>query len=217
MGGAVVLLLIGVSAGVLAATRPRSITDRVVTGLALFFYSMPSFLLGLILLYVFFYRFQLAGIGLFPGSGYVALADDPLQRADHLILPWLTIALISAAVYARLTRTAMVEVMGEDYIRTARSKGLSERRVRYRHGLRSALTPIVTQFGIDVGILLGGVVITEVVLGLPGLGQLAIQSVTTQDLPVIIGTVLLSSAFVVVANIVVDVSYALIDPRVRAR
>lgn len=214
-GAAILLLLIGVSAGVLAATRPRSIADRLVTVGALFFYSMPSFLLGLLLLYVLFYRFQLAGIHLFPGSGYVPLNEDPVQWAAHLVLPWLTIALVAAATYARLTRASMLEVLGEDYIRTARSKGLRERRVVYRHALRSALTPIVTQFGIDIGVLLGGVVITEYVFGLPGLGQLAIQSVTTQDLPVIIGTVLLASAFVVVANIIVDACYVLLDPRVR--
>lgn len=214
-GAAILLLLIGVGAGVLAATRPRSIADRLVTVGALFFYSMPSFLLGLLLLYVCFYRFQLAGIHLFPGSGYVPLNEDPVQWAAHLVLPWLTIALVTAATYARLTRTSMLEVLGEDYIRTARSKGLRERRVVYRHALRSALTPIVTQFGIDIGVLLGGVVITEYVFGLPGLGQLAIQSVTTQDLPVIIGTVLLASAFVVVANIIVDACYVLLDPRVR--
>ncbi|MGH8834820.1 MAG: ABC transporter permease, partial [Actinomycetes bacterium] len=129
--------------------------------------------------------------------------------------PWLTVAIVSAATYTRLTRTSLLEVFSQDYIRTARAKGLSERRVVYRHGLRSALTPVVTQLGIDIGALLGGAIVTENVFGLPGLGQLAVQSVTTQDLPVIIGLVLLAALFIIVANIVVDALYAMLDPRVR--
>lgn len=215
IGAAILWLLIGVSTGVLAATRPRSLADRAVTVAALFFYSMPAFLLGLIFLYFLFFRLHLAGITIFPGSGYVPLTKDPLQWAQHLLLPWFTIALVTAALYSRLTRGAMLDVLGEDYIRTARAKGLSERRVVYRHGLRSAITPVVTQFGIDLGTLLGGVIVVENIFGLPGLGQLAVQSVTTQDLPVIIGTVVLASAFIVIANIFVDFCYALLDPRVR--
>lgn len=215
IGAAILWLLIGVSTGVLAATRPRSLADRAVNVAALFFYSMPAFLLGLIFLYFLFFRLHLAGITIFPGSGYVPLTKDPLQWAQHLLLPWFTIALVTAALYSRLTRGAMLDVLGEDYIRTARAKGLSERRVVYRHGLRSAITPVVTQFGIDLGTLLGGVIVVENIFGLPGLGQLAVQSVTTQDLPVIIGTVVLASAFIVIANIFVDFCYALLDPRVR--
>ena len=165
---------------------------------------MPTFLLGLLLLYFLFFRLHLAGIDLFPGGGYVPLTQSPLGWAQHLILPWLTLALVSAATYSRLTRASLLEVLGEDYIRTARAKGLNERRVVYRHGLRSALTPVVTQLGIDVGTLLGGAIVTENVFGLPGLGQLAVQSVTTQDLPVIIGIVLVAALFIVLANIVVD-------------
>ena len=129
---------------------------------------MPAFLLGLIFLYFFFFRLHLAGISIFPGSGYVPLTEDPLRWAQHLVLPWLTIALVTAAVYSRLTRGSMLDVLGEDYIRTARAKGLGERRVVYRHGLRSAVTPVVTQFGIDLGTLLGGVIVVEIVFGLPG-------------------------------------------------
>lgn len=215
VGGAVLWLLIGVSGGVLAATHPRSAADRSVTGLALFFYSMPTFLLGLLFLYFLFYELHLAGVPLFPGGGYVPLRTDPMGWAQHLVLPWLTIALVTATTYARLTRGSLLEVLGEDYIRTARSKGLREWRVIVVHGLRSALTPVVTQFGIDLGTLLGGVIVTETVFGLPGLGQLAVQSITTQDLPVIIGIVLLASFFIVVANVVVDALYAVLDPRVR--
>jgi peptide/nickel transport system permease protein len=215
VGGAVIWLILGVGLGVLAATRPRSVADRATTGLALLFYSMPTFLLGELLLLLLFFRLHLAGIDWFPGSGFVPFSQDPLQWARYLVLPWLTIALVTAATYIRLTRGSMLEVMGEDYMRTARSKGLSRRRVTYRHGLRAALTPVVTQFGIDVGTLLGGAVVTENVFGLPGLGQLVISSLVKQDLPTVIGIVLLAAAFVVVANIVVDVLYSVLDSRVR--
>jgi peptide/nickel transport system permease protein len=216
IGAAVLWLLIGVSAGVLAATRPRSVADRAVTAFSLFFYSMPVFLLGVLLLYFLFFRLWTAGVHLFPGSGYVPLTSSPLQWARYLFLPWLTIALGSAATYSRLTRSGLLDVFSQDYLRTARAKGLSRSRVLYAHALRSALTPIVTQAGIDLGILIGGVVIAENIFGLPGLGALAVQSITTQDLPVIIGIVLVSSFFVVIANIVVDLLYTMLDPRVRA-
>jgi peptide/nickel transport system permease protein len=215
VGGAVLWLLLGVGIGVMAARRPRSVFDRAATVFVLGGLSMPTFLVGLLLLYVLFFRLHLAGVNAFPGGGYVAFTQSPGQWAQHLILPWLTLALVSAATYSRLTRGSLLEVLGEDYVRTARSKGLSEQRVIYLHALRSALTPVLTQLGIDVGALLGGAIITENVFGLPGLGQLAVQSVTTQDLPVIVGIVLVASFFVVVANIVVDVFYAVLDPRVR--
>jgi peptide/nickel transport system permease protein len=215
VGAAVMWLFIGISAGILAAARPRSIADRLVTSISLFFYSMPVFLLGVLLLYFLFFRLWTAGVHLFPGSGYASLSN-PIQWARYLFLPWLTIALGSAATYSRLTRSGLLETFGQDYLRTARAKGLSGRRVLFVHALRSSLTPIVTQAGIDLGIILGGVVIAENIFGLPGLGALAVQSITTQDLPVIIGIVLLSSFFVVIANIVVDLLYTVLDPRVRA-
>jgi peptide/nickel transport system permease protein len=214
-GAAIIWLVIGVGAGVLAAVRPRAIADRVVTFFALFFYSMPTFVLGLLLLYFAFYKLYTSGIPLFPGGGYVNLTSDPLGWADHLILPWFTLALVTAAVYSRLTRGTMLDALGEDYIRTARSKGISERRVIFRHALRSALTPVVTQFGLDLGGLLGGAIITENVFGLPGLGQLAVQSIFGQNLPVVIAIVIVASVFIVVANICVDFLYAFLDPRVR--
>jgi peptide/nickel transport system permease protein len=215
VGGAILWLILGVGIGVMAARRPRSMFDRAATVFVLGGLSMPTFLVGLPLLYVLFFRLHLAGVNVFPGGGYVPLTQSPAQWAQHLILPWLTLALVSAATYSRLTRGSLLEVLGEDYVRTARSKGLSERRVVYRHALRSALTPVITQLGIDVGALLGGAIVTEDVFGLPGLGQEAVQSVTTQDLPVIVGIVLLASFFVVVANIIVDLLYAVLDPRVR--
>jgi len=215
LGAAALWLVVGVGVGVAAAHRPRSLTDRAGTVFVLAGLSMPTFLVGLLLIYFLFFRLHLAGIDLFPAGGYVPLTQDPTGWAQHLLLPWTTLAVVVAATYSRLTRSSLLEVLGQDYIRTARSKGLSEPRVVYRHGLRSALTPVVTQLGIDLGGLLGGVIVTEQVFGLPGLGQLAWQSVTNQDLPVIVGTVLVASLFIVVANILVDLSYALLDPRVR--
>ncbi|HEY7429537.1 MAG TPA: ABC transporter permease [Streptosporangiaceae bacterium] len=217
LGGAVLWLLIGISTGVLAATHPRSLIDKGATFFAVFFYSMPTFLLGLILLYFLFFQLHLAGIPWFPGSGYVSIFTNPAGWAQHMILPWIAVALTTAATYTRLTRAGMLEVLGEDYIRTARAKGISERRVTYRHALRAALISVVTQLGIDIAVLLGGAVVTENIFGLPGLGQLAVQSVTQQDLPVIIGIVMLAAAFVVVCNFAVDMLYAVLDPRVGAR
>ncbi|HEU5418571.1 MAG TPA: ABC transporter permease [Streptosporangiaceae bacterium] len=216
LGGAVLWLALGISSGVLAATHPRSLIDKGATFFAVFFYAMPTFLLALILLYFLFFQLHLAGLPIFPGSGYVSIFTSPAAWAQHLILPWIAVALTTAATYTRLTRAGMLEVLGEDYIRTARAKGVSERRVTYRHALRAALTSVVTQLGIDVGVLLGGAVVTENIFGLPGLGQLAVQSVTQQDLPVIIGIVMLAAAFVVVCNFAVDMFYAVLDPRVRA-
>jgi peptide/nickel transport system permease protein len=215
IGGAVLWLLLGVTSGTIAARRRRSVVDRTTTGVALLFYSMPTFLLGELLLLGLFYELHVLGIDFFPGGGYVPFTENPAEWAQHLLLPWLTIALVSAATYSRLTRASLLDVLGEDYIKTARAKGLSRRRVTVRHGLRAALTPIVTQFGLDLGALLGGVVVTETVFGLPGLGQLLITSIDHQDLPTTIGLVLLAAAFVVTANIVVDVLYVVLDPRAR--
>ena len=215
VGGAAIWLLIGIVAGVLAATRPRSLLDRVITSAALFFYSMPPFLLGELLLLFLFFRLYMAGYAFFPPGAYVPLTENPAEWARHLILPWLSIALVTAATYSRLMRGSMLDVLNEDYIRTARAKGLTERRVTYRHALRSSIAPVLTQFGIDLGSLLGGAIVTEVVFGLPGLGREAVLAITTQDLPIIIGITILSSVMVVVANLAVDLCYALVDPRLR--
>lgn len=215
LGAAVIWLILGVLSGVVSAVRRGSVLDRVLTFIALFFYSLPTFVLGLLLLFLVYFQLAKRGIRIFPGSGYVPLTSDPLKWLESLTLPWLTLALVSAATYTRLTRGSLLEVLSEDYIRTARSKGLSERRVIFRHGLRSALTPVASQFGIDLGTLVGGAIVTETVFGLPGLGFTAIRSITNQDLPVIIGIVIVASAAVIVANILVDVVYAVLDPRVR--
>ncbi len=184
IGAAILWIIMGVLSGVLSAVRARSVMDRTFTVLALFFYSMPTFVLGLLLLLVFYYEFTIHGIHLFPGSGYTSFTTNPGAWFRGLVLPWLTLSLVQAAIYTRLTRGSMLDVMGEDYIRTARAKGMPERRVIFKHELRAALTPIVTQFGIDVGVLLGGVVITETVFGMPGLGFTAVQAIQEQDLPV---------------------------------
>lgn len=215
LGAAVLWLLIGIPIGILAATRPRSLADRGATVIALAGLSMPTFVLGMLLFNFFFYQLTRAGYPIFPANEYVPLQENPIEWARHLFLAWLTLALVFAATYSRLTRGSLLEVLGEDYIRTARAKGMPERTVVFRHGLRSALTPIVTLFGLDLGALLGGTIVTERIFGLPGLGALAVQSVFSQDLPVIMGTVLVTAFFVVVANIVVDMAYAILDPRVR--
>lgn len=215
IGAAVIWFTLGVLSGVASAVRPRSLLDRVLTVLALFFYSMPSFVLGLLLLELLYFQLSVHGLHWFVASGYTSPSQSIWGWFHDLILPWITLALVSAAAYTRLTRTSMLDVLGEDYIRTARAKGLRESRITFRHGLRAALAPVITQLGIDTGTLFGGAVITEVVFGLPGLGYTAVQAITNQDLPVIIGVVIITAAAVVVANLLVDIGYALLDPRVR--
>ena len=222
-GSAVIWLLMGIPIGMLAATHPRSIRDRLTTGLALVGLSMPTFFLGLLLLYfLYFHVTTTLGLDLggpqnpiFKPFGYVPFKDNPVKWAHHLVLPWMTLAIVNAAVYSRMTRGSMLEVLGEDYIRTARAKGLSERRVIYRHGLRSALTPVVTLLGLDLGTLLGGAIITEKLFGLPGIGAMAIDAVRDRDLPVLLGTVMTASFFIVVANLLIDILYGVLDTRVR--
>jgi peptide/nickel transport system permease protein len=216
IGGGIIWLALGLSIGILAARRPRSVWDRSATVFVLTGLSTPTFILGLLLLYLFFYILTTHGLAIFPSAGtWTPFHVNPLEWAHDLILPWLTLALISAATYARLSRSSLLETLGEDYIRTARAKGLSERRVIYRHALRAAITPIVTQFGIDLATVLGGAIITEEIFGLPGMGQNIVLGISRQDLPVIEGIVLCAAAFIVVANIIVDTLYAVIDPRVR--
>ncbi|MYU22676.1 ABC transporter permease [Streptomyces sp. SID8352] len=216
MGGAVVLwLLIGIPVGIMSARRPGSLRDRAGSVITMVGLSFPTFVLGMLALYLLFFLPSKAGLSLVPAGGYVPFAEDPPGWAWHLLLPWLTLAFITAAVYARLTRGQMLDVLGEDYIRTARAKGLRESRITYVHGLRSSLTPLVSQLGVDLGTMFGGAVVTEQVFGLMGIGRLVVTSVTTQDRPVIIGVVVFVAAAVVVVNIVVDFLYALLDARVR--
>jgi peptide/nickel transport system permease protein len=210
IGGAILWLIGGVSIGVLSALRRGSFFDRLSMGIALAGVSLPVFFTGLISLELFSYKWAL-----FPNVHYVAITSNPLLWARNLVLPWVTLAFLYAALYARLTRAGMLETMGEDYIRTARAKGLPERRVVVKHGLRAALTPIVTIFGLDLGLLLGGAILTETTFSMPGLGQFTILAIQNQDLPEIMGVVMLAAFFIVIANMIVDILYAVVDPRVR--
>jgi peptide/nickel transport system permease protein len=209
-GAAIIWLFSGVAIGVLSAVKRRSLADRLAMGFALFGISTPVFWLGLISLYLIW-----AKLGLTGGTGYVSPVDSISGFFSHMILPWIVLALLYAAFYARMTRNNLLETLGEDYIRTARAKGLSERRVIFKHGLRASLTPIVTMFGLDMALLVGGAVITESVFNLQGLGYLAINDALQQDLPVVLGVVLLAAVAVALMNLLVDVLYAFIDPRVR--
>ena len=214
VGAAIIWLVLGLAVGTVSAVRRRSKFDRAAMGGALVGISAPVYWLGLVSLFLF--ASDIGKFKIFPGAGsYVPLSQDPSKWFSSLILPWLVLAASFTAIYARLLRANLIEVMSEDYIRTARAKGLSERRVVLRHGMRSAITPIVTAFGLDVGVLLGGAILTETVFNIPGIGRLAYDSILAGDLPMIQGTVLLGAFFIVMANLIVDIGYALIDPRVR--
>jgi len=210
IGGAILWLIGGVSIGVLSALRRGSFFDRLSMGIALAGVSLPVFFTGLISLELFSYKWAI-----FPNVHYVGITSNPVQWARNLVLPWVTLAFLYAALYARLTRAGMLETMGEDYIRTARAKGLPERKVIIKHGMRAALTPIVTIFGLDLGLLLGGAILTETTFSFPGLGQFTILAIQNQDLPEIQGVVMIAAFFIVVANMIVDILYAVVDPRVR--
>ena len=198
----------------LSATRARSLIDRLTTTGVLIGYSMPTFVLGGLLLFVVFYQLSKVGITWFQ-PGYYPFTQSPITWLGRMILPWITLATVQVAVYSRLTRGSLLDALGEDYIRTARAKGLSERRVIYRHGLRSALIPVTTQLGVDVATLISGAVVTETVFNLGGVGQSTVQAVVRGDLFFILAVVILTAVAVVVANIVVDVAYSFLDPRVR--
>jgi peptide/nickel transport system permease protein len=214
IGAAVIWLAIGIAIGVISAIRRRTVLDRITMGIALVAISAPVYWLGLVSLYLF--SNDIGKFKLFDGSGaYVPFSQDPFSWFGSLIMPWFVLAAAFAAFYARLLRGNMIEVMSEDYIRTARAKGLSERRVVLKHGLRSAITPVVTAAGLDIGILLGGAILTESVFNIPGVGRLAFDSIQNADLPMIQGTVLLGAFFIIMANLIVDILYAFLDPRVR--
>jgi peptide/nickel transport system permease protein len=214
LGGAVLWVVAGLGIGIISARRAGSRLDRASMGTALVFVSAPEYWLGLLML--FFFASDIGKVHLFPGAGsYVGLTDDPTKWFTSLIMPWFVVAAGTAAIYARLVRGNLIETMGEDYVRTARAKGLSERRVVLRHGLRSAINPIVTILGVDIAVLLGSSVLVETVFVIPGIGRLNYTAITHSDYPIIQGTVLFASLVVIVANIVVDIAYAFLDPRVR--
>lgn len=214
LGAAVVWLVLGIIVGTISAIKRRSRFDRVAMGAALVAISAPPYWLGLLSLFVF--ASDIGKFPIFPGSGsYVPLSQSPTHWFTSLILPWFVLAASFAAIYARLLRGNLIEVMSEDYIRTARAKGLTERRVIVRHGIRAAITPLVSAAGVDIGTLLGGVILVETVFNIPGIGRLAYDSILNGDLPMIQGTVLVGAFFIVIANLIVDIAYAFIDPRVR--
>jgi len=209
IGGVVLWMLLGVSVGIIAALRRGRWQDRTAMAGALVGYSFPSFFIALLLLY-----FVVLTWNILPLPQWVPFTEDPVGWFQNMILPWIAIAILNAAFYARLTRNQMLETLGEDYIRTARAKGLPERVVIYKHALRAGLTPIVTAVGIDFAFLLGGAIIIEQVFTLPGLGKLTLDSTLSLDLSIIMATVLLAGFFVILANLIVDLLYAVIDPRV---
>lgn len=208
IGAGLLWLVGGVAAGTVAALRAGRAPDRVVMGISIVGVSAPAYLVGLLAILVFGFK-----LGWLPTSGYVSISD-PVGWAEHLVLPWFALAFISAAIYARLTRSQLLDALSEDYVRTARAKGLRERRVIGRHALRNVLIPVITMFGLDLGLLLGGAVITEKVFSMFGLGALLINAVGTTNLPVITGVTVIAAAFVVFATFIVDLTYRLLDPRV---
>jgi len=214
-GAAILWLAAGLPVGIVSAVRPRSLMDRtmMVTSLALI--SAPVFWLGLVSLYLFADDIgQLLPI--FPGVGSYIEANSFLEKAWSLVLPWFVLAAASAAIYARYMRSSLIDTLSEDYVRTARAKGLSERTVVMRHGVRSAVTPIVTLLGLDIGTLLAGnAILTETVFNIPGVGRLVATSIERSDLPVIQGVVLFGAFFIITFNLIVDIVYAYLDPRVR--
>jgi peptide/nickel transport system permease protein len=209
-GAAVIWAIMGITIGVISAIKRGSWLDRLSMGFALFGVSAPVFWLGLVGLWIFWQK-----LGLLPGTGYVPFSESPKDWFLHLILPCFVLALLYAAFYARMTRGNLIETMGEDYIRTARAKGLAERDVIVKHGLRASLTPVVTMFGMDVALLIGGAVITETVFNWQGIGSWVIRATFNSNLPVVVAVVLLASLAVVLMNLIVDVVYAYLDPRVR--
>ena len=211
MGASVVFLITGVGLGVTAAVRKGKAIDKFAVGFALFGISLPIYFTALIPQFFFVDKWQLL-----PQPNYTPLTSDPGQWFEGLVLPWAALSIGFLAFYTRLTRSNMLESIGEDFVRTARAKGLSQRKVVLKHALRAAITPVVTIFGMDFGYLIGGAaIITESAFGIPGIGQLAVQSVQDSDLPVIMATTLFAATAVVLANVVVDVVYGIIDPRVR--
>ncbi|MGW5647788.1 ABC transporter permease [Saccharopolyspora sp. NPDC003752] len=210
VGAAALWLYVGVAAGVISALRRGSAWDRMAMIAALGGISLPIYLTALVLQYVLVVTLQVL-----PYPQEVAFTEDPIGWAESMLMPWIALAMLYAGIYARVTRGEMLESLGQNYVRTARAKGLAEPVVLRRHAMRPALMPIVTIFGMDLGALLGGALITESVFGLPGVGKLAADAITSADQPVILGVTLFAAAFVIIANLAVDLLYALLDPRVR--
>jgi peptide/nickel transport system permease protein len=210
LGAAVIWMFFGILFGYLSAVRAGGLLDRVLMILAVSGISIPVFWLAAVFLNYLSYE-----TGLFPAQGYVEFVEDPLDWAYHLVLPWLTLAIVYVGLYSRVLRSNMLDAMNEDYVRTARAKGLGERQVMTRHVLRNSLIPIVTIFGLDVGVLLGGAIVVEAIFSLEGVGQYAYESLRNFDLPPVMALVLFGAFFVVLFNALVDIAYAWLDPRIR--
>jgi peptide/nickel transport system permease protein len=210
VGAAVIWMFFGILFGYLSAVRAGGPLDRMLTIAAVAGISIPVFWLAAIFLNYLTYKLEL-----FPSGGYVGLTEDPIEWADHLILPWVTLAIVYVGLYSRVLRSNMLDAMSEDYVRTARAKGLSERQVMTRHVLRNSLAPIVTLFGLDFGALLGGAILVEAVFNLDGIGLYTFESLTNFDLPPVMAVVLFGAFFVVLFNALVDIAYAYLDPRVK--
>jgi peptide/nickel transport system permease protein len=215
-GSVIIWLAIGIPTGIVSAVKRRSLLDRSMMVSSLALISAPVFWLGLVLLYLF--AQDIGRFPIFPGQGSYAEASTFLGRCESMILPWIVLAAATAAIYARYMRASMIDVMAEDYIRTARAKGLRERRVILGHGARSAITPIVTLLGLDIGTLLAGnAILTESVFNIPGVGRLLFTSIQSSDLTTIQGITLFGAFFIILFNLLVDIAYAYLDPRVRYR
>jgi len=211
IGAALLWMTVAVLFGYLSAVRAGGFTDRVLTILALVGISMPVFWLAATLLYYFTYK-----VPLFPTSGYVPLTRDPIQWAYHLVLPWITLAVVYVGLYSRMLRSNMLDVMNEDHVRTARAKGINERQVRIRHVLRLSMIPIITLFGLDFGMVVGGgAILTETVYNLNGVGLYTGQAIGRLDLPPLMAVTIFGAFFIVLFNTVVDILYAFLDPRIR--
>src|SRR3954453_4234327 len=212
-GAVVIWLSIGIPLGVLSAVKAGTWMDRSAMAIALLFISAPVYFVGLVALFLF--DDQIGKFPILPGNSAYGSAHTLPEKAAALIMPWCVLAAAFAAIYARFLRGTLIDTHNEDYIRTARAKGLSERRVIFRHGVRAAITPIITLLGLDIGILLGGAILTETVFNIQGIGRYAYDAINQSDLPVIQGTVLFGAFFIVCMSLVVDILYAFIDPRVR--
>ena len=210
IGAFVLWIVTGISLGIIAALHRGRWLDRLIMAVSMIGYSLPSFFIGLVLIFFVIIKWQPL-----PFPNYVQPWEDPVKFFQTMLLPWVVLATLNAAFYMRLTRNQVLEVLGDDYVRTARAKGLPERVVVVKHALRAGLTPIVTAAGLDLAYLLGGAIISENIFSLPGLGSLAVNSITDSDLPLITGITLLTAAIIIFANLVVDLLYAVVDPRVR--
>jgi peptide/nickel transport system permease protein len=210
IGAAAIWMFFGILFGYLSAVRAGGLLDRALTMVAVTGISIPVFWLAAILLNYLTYQTEI-----FPSGDYVDFAEDPLEWAYHLVLPWVTLAIVYVGIYSRVLRSNMLDAMNEDYVRTARAKGLSERQVMTRHVLRNSLIPIVTLFGLDFGALLGGAIVVEAIFSLNGIGQYAYESLINTDLPPIMAITLFGAFFIVLFNSLVDIAYAWLDPRIR--